>query len=226
MDGRFSKRQPDKRRAGLEWFGIVIRRGEKPDEVSQRFRRALSDVNEALPFQQWRGMNTAQSEPSVAIGKRDGEILRVLRDVESNALPANRAVLATKVVVICRHREATMARRTGKARPAGSGFTAGLVADDGVSERLSIPLAQCIANRLQAALGKGEPVETPRLTGRTRIEKKPVSKCIGGDIAYGHEAERGQIRRGFDGMRPVRSADAPKLDRTSGETGDGGDLSR
>jgi hypothetical protein len=85
----------------------------------QRFRRTLCGVDEALPFPQWRGMNPAQREPAVAIRQRDGEILRVLRDVGSNALPADRSVLATKVVIICRHREATMARLPGNARPAG-----------------------------------------------------------------------------------------------------------
>jgi hypothetical protein len=97
----------------------VIRLGEKQDEIMQRFRRALCGVDQALPFLQWRGMNSAQGKPAVAIRKRDGEILWVLRDVGSNPLPADRAVFATKVVIICRHGEATMARVSGKARPAG-----------------------------------------------------------------------------------------------------------
>ena len=64
-------------------------------------------------------MDAAQGEPAVAIRQRDGEILRVLRDMGSDPLPADRAVLAPKVVIICRHRESTMARLYGKARPAG-----------------------------------------------------------------------------------------------------------
>jgi hypothetical protein len=53
-------------------------------------------------------MNAGQREPAVAICKRDDEILRALRDVRSNALPADRAVLATKGVVISRRREASV----------------------------------------------------------------------------------------------------------------------
>ena len=43
----------------------------------------------------------------------------MLRDVGSNSLPTDRAVIATKVVIICRNRDATMARVSAKARPAG-----------------------------------------------------------------------------------------------------------
>jgi hypothetical protein len=43
------------------------------------------------------------------ICQRDHKILWVPCDVGSNPLPAGRAVLATKVVIICRHPAATMA---------------------------------------------------------------------------------------------------------------------
>jgi hypothetical protein len=62
-------------------------------------------------------MHEAQGKPALAIRKWDGEILRMLRDVARNPSPADGAVFAKNVVVIYRHRKATMARFSGKARP-------------------------------------------------------------------------------------------------------------
>lgn len=78
---------------------------EKQDEFTQRFRRALGVPDKALPLLQRRGMNSAQGKPAVAIRQRDGQILRVLRDVGGNTPPTGHTILATKVVIICRHLE-------------------------------------------------------------------------------------------------------------------------
>ena len=94
----------------------MIRRGEKQDEIMQRLGRGLCLMDEALPFQQWRGMHAAQGEPAITILQHDGEILRMSLNVRSNTPPADLAIFATKVVIICRHSVATMTRLGEKSR--------------------------------------------------------------------------------------------------------------
>lgn len=47
----------------------------------------------------------SSSENVTKIRQRDDQVLRVLRNVGSDALPAGPAILATKMVIICRHPE-------------------------------------------------------------------------------------------------------------------------